>query len=157
MLYFAATDENMDTGWDRDLVVFNINGGHYRTHRQCPPGGLPLTSSSASVVDANGPTGSASQGARHRRLPQPRWCTLPDPPTASPGGPPSMSSSTSVVNAVGPTSSAPQGDHHRRLLQPRWWKPGWTSDNIPRCIFESYPRDCHPIAFLSTLRSFSDW
>jgi hypothetical protein len=35
--------------------------------------------------------------------------------------------------------------------------PGWASDNIPRHIFESYPRDCHPIAFLSALRSFSDW
>jgi hypothetical protein len=34
--------------------------------------------------------------------------------------------------------------------------PGWVSDNIPRRIFESYPRDYHPIAFLSTLRSFSD-
>jgi hypothetical protein len=29
--------------------------------------------------------------------------------------------------------------------------------SIPRRIFESYLEYCHLIAFLSTLRSFSDW
>jgi hypothetical protein len=31
------------------------------------------------------------------------------------------------------------------------------SDNIPCHIIESYPGDCHPIVFLSTLKSFSVW
>jgi hypothetical protein len=35
--------------------------------------------------------------------------------------------------------------------------PGWVSDTIPRRIFKSYPEDCHLIAFLIALRSFSDW
>jgi hypothetical protein len=95
-------------------VFFNIGGGRYRIRLQHP------------------------QGARHRRLLQPWWWSLPDPPTALPrgptidvffnigggrcqsrwqrplGAPPSMSSSTSVVDAIGPTDIATQGARHRR-------------------------------------------
>jgi hypothetical protein len=59
---------------------------------------MPSTSSSTSVVDAAGPTGSAPQGVHHRRLLQPRWWT-------------SLDSST----------TPPRGARHRRCLQPRWW------------------------------------
>jgi hypothetical protein len=85
------------------------------------------------------------QVARHRRLLQHRWWTLPDLPSAPPrgstidaffilgggrcqtrrqhtlGGPPSMTSSTSVVNAAELANSAAKGTRHQRLLQPRWW------------------------------------
>jgi hypothetical protein len=77
-------------------------------------------SSSKSVVDAAGPTGSTPRepaidvvfklGARRYRTRQ----QLPL------GGPPSMSSSNSVVNAAGPASNAPQGGRHRRHLQTQW-------------------------------------
>jgi hypothetical protein len=49
-------------------VFFKLSGGHCRTHRQCPLGGPPSTSSSTSVVAVAGPTSSAPQGAHHRRL-----------------------------------------------------------------------------------------
>jgi hypothetical protein len=67
-------------------VIFNLNGGRYRTHRQRPQGVPPLTYST-SVVDAAGPTGSAPQGARHQRRLQPRWWTMLDLPAAPPRGP----------------------------------------------------------------------
>jgi hypothetical protein len=86
MLYFVGTDEYLDTGWDRDPVFFNIGGGHYRTHRQCPLGALPSTSSSTSVVDDAGPASSALQGARHRCHLQHRWWTLSDPLAVPPRG-----------------------------------------------------------------------
>jgi hypothetical protein len=114
-------------------VLFNLDGGRYRTHRQRPPGGPPSmsystsvvaatgptgsaplgvppsTSSSTSVVATTGPVGSAPQGARHRRLLQPWWWWLPDPPTAPPGGPPSTSFSNSMVDVARPTDSTSRG------------------------------------------------
>jgi hypothetical protein len=109
-----------------------------------PPGGPVSVSSSNSVVDASGPTDSAPQGARHRRLLHTRWWTLPDPPTTPPGGLSSMSSSTSMVDVAGPANNTPrgpaidiffilgggrcrthwqrpQGACHQCLLQPQWW------------------------------------
>jgi hypothetical protein len=68
------------------------------------PRGPPSTSSTNSVADAAGPTGSASQGGRHQRRLQPQWWTLPDPLTAP-----------------------PRGAHHRHHLQARWW----TLPNMP--------------------------
>jgi hypothetical protein len=124
--------------------IFKLGGGGCRTHRQRPPGGLPMTSLATSVVDAAGPTDSAPhrwptndvifnhgggrcwthrwcpQGARHGRPLQTRCWTLPDPPVAPRRGPPSTSSSKLVVDAAGPASSAPQGGCHRRRLQTRW-------------------------------------
>jgi hypothetical protein len=126
-------------------VVFKLDGGRYRTHRQrlqgalhrhrlktrwwtlrdppaAPPRGLPLTSSSTSVVDVAGPTGRAPPrgpainvifklgGERCRTC----WQCLR-------GGPPLMLSSTSAVDTTGPTDSASQGAHHRRCLQTQWW------------------------------------
>jgi hypothetical protein len=41
------------------IVFFNLGGGRYRTHQMHPPGGLPSTSSSNSVVATAGPTDSA--------------------------------------------------------------------------------------------------
>jgi hypothetical protein len=38
---------------------FNLGGGHYRTHRQCPSGDPPSMSPSTSVVAAAGSTDSA--------------------------------------------------------------------------------------------------
>jgi hypothetical protein len=46
-------------------VFFVLGGGRCQTLRQCPPRGPPSMASSTSVVDAAGPTGSASQGGRH--------------------------------------------------------------------------------------------
>jgi hypothetical protein len=59
MLYFAGTDECLDTGRDQDPIIFNLDDGCRRTRRQRPPGGLPLSSSSTLVVDTVGPAGSA--------------------------------------------------------------------------------------------------
>jgi hypothetical protein len=43
-------------------VIFNLGGGHYRTHRLCPPGGPPSTSSLNSLVDAVRPPDSGPRG-----------------------------------------------------------------------------------------------
>jgi hypothetical protein len=157
MLYFAGTDEYLDTGWDRDPIVFNLSGGCRQTHRQRHLRGAidvffnldggPCrtrwqgrhrhlqhrwwTLSDPPVAPPRGPTidvffnlgggrcRQCPQGARHRRHLQHRWWTLPDPLIVPPRGPPSTPSSTSVVDAVGPTDSAPQESRHRRLLLPR--------------------------------------
>jgi hypothetical protein len=72
-------------------VLFNLGGGHCRTHRQHPPGGPPSTSSSTLMVATAGPADSAPLGGLHRRLLQPRWWPLPGLPAAPLGGPSSMS------------------------------------------------------------------
>jgi hypothetical protein len=43
-------------------VIFNLGGGRYWTHRQRPPQGPPLMSSSTSVVVAAEPASSAPKG-----------------------------------------------------------------------------------------------
>jgi hypothetical protein len=83
MLYFPGTDEYLDTGWDRDPIVFNLGGGCRQTHRQRP------------------------QGACHQRLLQPQWWMLSHPSVEPPRGQPLTLSSTSVVDVVRPTDSAP--------------------------------------------------
>jgi hypothetical protein len=67
-------------------VFFNFGGGRRWTHRQRPPGGMPLTSSSTFMVAATAPASSTPQGARHRHLLQ-----------------------TTLVAAAGPTGSTPRG------------------------------------------------
>jgi hypothetical protein len=110
----------IDTGWDRDLVVFSISGGRCRTHRQRPLGGPSSTSSSASVVNAVVPTDSAPRGP-----PSTSSSTMvvdtAKPVGSAPRGLPLTSSSTSVMDATGPAGSAPQGACHRHRLQHRWW------------------------------------
>jgi hypothetical protein len=66
-------------------VFFNLGGGCFWTHRQCP------------------------QVACNRCLLQHWWWMPPDPSAVPPEGLPSTSSSTSVVDAAEPTGSAPRG------------------------------------------------
>jgi hypothetical protein len=49
------------------IDVSKFSGGHCRTYRQHPPGGLPSTSST-SVVAIAGPTANTPHGARRRRF-----------------------------------------------------------------------------------------
>jgi hypothetical protein len=77
-------------------------GAHHRHHLQTrwwtlldspamPPRGPTIDVISDLVVDAVGPTGSATQGPTIDVIFKPRWWTLPDPLTALPRGPPSTS------------------------------------------------------------------
>jgi hypothetical protein len=70
-------------------------------------GGIETLSSSTSLVDAAGPTGSAPRGPTINvvyNLGGGRYWTHRQRP---PGGPLSMSSSTLMVDVVGPIGSAP--------------------------------------------------
>jgi hypothetical protein len=126
-------------------VVFKLGGGRCRTRWQYPLGGLPSTTSSTSVVDTVGPTGSAPQGPQHRYRLQTRWWTLPDPPTTPLGGPaidiifklggercrtheqrPLGGPTIDVVFKLGhgQCQTRPhchRGGRHRRRLQTGWW------------------------------------
>jgi hypothetical protein len=101
------------------IIVFNFGGGRCRICRQDPPQG-PTSTSSTSVVVADGHTArpphgarvnvfsfggghfrtcrQPPQGVRHRRL-QLRWCPLSDLPPAHPVGPPSTFSTSAVADA----------------------------------------------------------
>jgi hypothetical protein len=68
-------------------VFFNFGDGCYWKYQQHQLGGLPLMSSSTSVVAAAGNTDSTPQGACHRCLLQLRWWLLAEILTAPPGGP----------------------------------------------------------------------
>jgi hypothetical protein len=54
------------------------------------------------------------------------------------------------------SSSHLQGTNHRSIAFPNVRTSRNLPASIPRRIFESYLEYCHLIAFLSTLRSFSD-
>jgi hypothetical protein len=126
MLYFAGTDEYLDTKWDRDTVVFNLGGGRHWTRWQRPPGGPPSMSSSTSTVETTGPTDSAPQDAHHRCL-QYQWWMLPNPPAAPPRG----QAIDIFFNLSGGRywthRQRSLGGHHHCRLQP-WW---WTLSDLP--------------------------
>jgi hypothetical protein len=92
-------------------VVFKTQWRTLSDPLAAPPGGLPLTSSSTSVVDTIGPTGSAPQGARHRRRLQTRWWMLPDTSGAPPRGP-----TIDVIFKLGGVCCRTRGQCHPRGL-----------------------------------------
>jgi hypothetical protein len=98
-------------------ISFSFGGGYYRSYQQHLAGGPPSTSASTSVVAATGAIGSNSEGPRHRRLLQLRWCLVPELSSTPLKGPVIDVFFNFGGGCCRSYRHHPQGASHRRLVK----------------------------------------